>query len=340
MTVAFRAAADISRLLMNIPHPFAFDPTYGQSPEDLLQATLDDPAPSDFDTFWSDLRTRARAVPLGEGIQELPSLNERYRLLLVEYRCYPDYRVGAWAIIPRDLSGVRFGRVVGHGYGGREGPDWEHADPSRAVLFPVVPGFQISGDPRLPFNDSSKHVVHGIEKRETYVLGSCAAAFWSGPDVLATLLPDADLKFHYVGWSFGGGIGTLMLPWEPRYETAEIGEPTFGNHPFRLRHECAGSGEAVRQLWQKRPEIAETLRYFDAVFAARRLTIPVVYACSQFDPAVPPPGQFSVFNAHAGPKRLSPFTSGHIEESLSDRASEQSRHQQNLRELLGSAATG
>ena len=131
-----------------------------------------------------------------------------------------------------------------------------------------------------------------------------------------------------------------MLPWEPRYETAEIGQPTFGNHPFRLRHVCAGSGEAVRRLWLERPEISETLRYFDAVFAARLLTIPAVYACSQFDPSVPPPGQFSVFNAHAGSKRLSPFSSGHFEDPGPDIEQENRLHETNLRELLGPAATG
>ena len=325
---------------MIFSHSFPFDPTYGFTPEALRQYNMQDPTPRNYGKFWSGLREKARSIPLEIVVRELNSPKENYRLLRVDFSSFPDFRIGAWAIIPRDPAAVRWGRVVGHGYGGREGPDWAHAHPSRALLFPVAPGFHISSDPRLPCNDCGRHVIHGIESPETYLLGPCAAALWAAPDVLTALLPGVPLRFHYVGWSFGGGIGTLMLPWEPRYETAEIGQPTFGNHPFRLNHECVGSGEAVRRLWMKRPEIAQTLRYFDAVFAARYLTIPAVYACSQFDPSVPPPGQFSVFNAHAGPKRLSPFTSGHFEENLSDLDAENRVHATNLRELLGPAATG
>jgi len=321
-------------------HPFSFDPTYGYSPSALRDVRMEDPAPEGFEPIWKRRKAASDAVPLELGIEELPSPRPEYRLLLAKYSSFPDYRIGAWAILPRDPSGVQHGRVVAHGYGGRGEPDWAHAHPGRAVLFPVAPGFHISADPRLPLNDSLQHVVHGIESPDTYILGACAAAFWKGPDVLSALLPDVPMRFHYVGWSFGGGIGTLMLPWEPRYETAEIGQPTFGNHPFRFRHECAGSGEAVRRLWLKRPEIAETLRYFDAVFAARLLKIPAVYACSQFDPAVPPPGQFSVYNAHAGPKRLSPFSTGHFEDPGPGIEHENRVHETNLRELIGPAATG
>ncbi|GAB4167195.1 MAG: acetylxylan esterase [Terrimicrobiaceae bacterium] len=323
---------------IRIPHPFPFDPTYGHSPEDLLAVRMDDPAPEDFDPFWRNLREQASTVSLEMAVRELPSPKPEFRLLRVDYTSFPDYRIGAWAILPHDTQAIKFGHVVGHGYGGREAPEWNHAHASRAVIFPVAPGFHISADPRLPLNNAARHVIHGIESPHTYLLGPCAAAFWTAPDILSALLPEISLRYHYVGWSFGGGIGTLMLPWEPRYESAEIGQPTFGNHPFRLRHECAGSGESVRRLWLRRPEIASTLRYFDAVFAARSLNIPAVYACSQFDPSVPPPGQFSVFHAHNGPKRLSRFTSGHFDESVSDLGAETKAHEQNLRELIGEAA--
>lgn len=324
---------------IDIPHPFPFDPTYGHTPEDLLHIRMEDPAPDDFAQFWRTLREKARTPSLDLTVEELPSPHSGYRLLKVHFNSWPDYRIGAWAILPKDLSAVRFGRVVGHGYGGREEPEWNHAHPQRAVLFPLAPGFHLSADPRLPLNDSSRHVTHGIDSPETYILGPCVAAFWRGPEVLSALLPETPLRFHYVGWSFGGGIGALMLPWEPLYETAEIGHPTFGNHPFRLRHQCGGSAEAVRQLWLKRPAISETLRYFESVFAARCLNTPTVYACSQFDPSVPPPGQFSVYHAHAGPKRLSPFTTGHFEESISDLAGETRRHEKNLLDLLGEDAS-
>ena len=46
------------------------------------------------------------------------------------------------------------------------------------------------------------------------------------------------------------------------------------------------------------------LRYFDAAVAAAHIRIPTLVACAVFDPAVPPPGQFAVYNALAGKKEL------------------------------------
>ena len=64
---------------------------------------------------------------------------------------------------------------------------------------------------------------------------------------------------------------------------------------------------------RRQPEITEVLRYFDASVAARHLRIPTLVAAAQFDPAVPPPGQFAVFNALPGPKELVVMEAGHFD---------------------------
>ncbi|MFZ4775289.1 MAG: acetylxylan esterase [Terrimicrobiaceae bacterium] len=324
--------------MSSIPHPFSFDPTYGYSPDQLLSITHADSEPSGFVDFWRELKEKSDHTPLEISTEEVPSPDPAFRLMKVYYTVYPDYRVGAWMICPTDSAGIRFGIVCGHGYGGRDEPEWDQAALDRIVIFPVAPGFQISANSQLPINDSSRHVIHGIDDKETYVLGPCACAFWRAIDVLEAVSPRPLEKFHYCGWSFGGGIGALMLPWEPRFTSAELGQPTFGNHPVRLRSECVGSGEAVRQLHASRPQIARTLAFFDAAIAARYLKIPVVFACATFDPAVPPPGQFSVANAHPGPKRLSIFLTGHFDDAHAGAPYEERLHRENLRELIGPAA--
>ena len=40
---------------MIIPHPFAFDPSYGYTLEELLNVELTEEEPSDFDAFWEAL---------------------------------------------------------------------------------------------------------------------------------------------------------------------------------------------------------------------------------------------------------------------------------------------
>jgi cephalosporin-C deacetylase len=316
-------------------HAFDFDPSFGMPPSALREVRLAETEPEGFGGFWQELYCKSAAVPLELETEELPSDAPGCRLLKVSYRVVPDYRVGAWIYLPEEMP-PRIGVVCGHGYGGRaEGPEPGLAGPDRAVIFPVAPGFHISADDRLPLNDCYGHVVHGIESPETYILGSCAATLWRAVDVLAELCDGLPEQVHYRGWSFGGGMGALMLPWEPRYQTAELGQVTFAHHPFRLRHDCVGSAYAVRQRWLKEPAIESTLRYFEAVFSLRRLTIPTVFACACFDPSVPPPGQWAAANAHPGPKRISEYPTGHFDAPHPQDGPAARVHEQNIRDLLG-----
>ncbi|WOO42697.1 acetylxylan esterase [Rubellicoccus peritrichatus] len=317
-----------------IPHPHDFDPTYGYSFEELLKVPAPETEPSDFVEFWEALYKKAEAVPLNLSIEACDSPYPGYRLLKANYDVYPDYRVGAWVVIPEDSSSAKLGMVVGHGYGGRDAPGEDRIAPDRITIFPVAPGFHISADERLPFNDAGLHVIHGIESKDTYLIGPCCAAYWRAIDVLKEIAPTTIEHFHYAGWSFGGGIGALMLPWEKRFQTAELGQPTFGHHPIRLKCKCVGSGEAVRRLHHTQPEIEASLAYFDSVTASKYIKVPTVFVCSRFDPAVAPPGQFAVANAHPGPKRIAVLTTGHFAYDYPEYASEYAAYDRDIADLL------
>lgn len=70
----------------------------------------------------------------------------------------------------------------------------------------------------------------------------------------------------------------------------------------------------MRRYVQKHPEALEVLRYYDAAVAASYFTVPVFVSCSLFDPAVPPPGQFAIYNAISGvEKELFEEPAGHFE---------------------------
>ncbi len=316
------------------PHEFDFDPTYGHSVPDLQRIRYVDPEPEDFADFWQDLYQKAMDVPLDLKIEEEQSLENGFRCQRVSYRVWPDYRVGAWVIFHEDHPQPDLGVVLGHGYGGREAPDVGFARKDRILIFTIAPGFHISQDSRLPVNDAGKHVVYGIESRESYLLASCAATIWRGVDVLLELTESSVKKFHYHGWSFGGGMGALSVPWEPRFQSAELGHVTFANHPFRLRNECVGSGASVRQYWLKDRSIEETLRYYDAAFSVRHLKIPTLFGCSCFDPAVPPPGQWSAANSHPGPSRATAFPVGHFDYAHPQTAEAEKTHAENLLALM------
>jgi hypothetical protein len=98
---------------------------------------------------------------------ELSSPQPRTRMFAVTFTSLDGMRIGGWLTRPRDEP-VERGVVVGHSYGGREEPDF-HLPFRRAVLiFSCARGISRSACADIPSNPDD-HVLHGIERRETYV---------------------------------------------------------------------------------------------------------------------------------------------------------------------------
>lgn len=308
-------------------HGYPFDPAYGYDLAALLSIARPE-QPADFAVFWGDRYNRARTIKTAPTWRELPSIRPDLRLFEIEFTSVEGFRVGGWLTRPRHEP-VECGAVVGHGYRGRDGPDLDLPLRRTAVLFPCARGLSRSAHSDLPANPDA-HVLHGIEHRERYIHGACAADLvWCAASALLDMFPNAARRLSYLGISFGGGIGALALPWDERFHRAHLNVPSFGHHPLRLTLPCVGSGEAVRNHQRRTGRALETLRYFDAASAASHLKIPVHIAAARFDPAVPPPGQFAIYNALAGPKELFVLAAGHFEHS--GLAAESAR----LRDALG-----
>jgi cephalosporin-C deacetylase len=298
-----------------VQHNFPFDPTYGYDLKSLLSVLAPEP-PDDFLGFWIDIYQRTLACPANiakRPCNDLPDqpVQAAIDVFEIEFDSLGGFRVGGWLTVPRHGRVAR-GIVIGHGYGGRTGPDLWHSTPPAAMLFPCARGFDRSARADLP-NQSDQHVLHGIESRESYIHGLCTADLWAATSALLDLFPDLAGNIHYIGGSFGGGIGAMALPCERRISRAFLDMPSFGNHPLRVTMDCVGSGEAVRLLHARHPEILEVLRYFDAAIASRYISVPVMVSPALFDPAVPPPGQFSIFNAITAPKHLRIRQAAHFE---------------------------
>ena len=292
-------------------HDYPFDPTYGYDLDALLAVAAPEPPP-DFAAFWWDLQARAQATKVEPTLRERPSPQPRLRVFEVAFTSLDGIRIGGWLTRPRDEP-VERGVVVSHGYGGREEPDFHLPFRRAALIFPCARGISRSARADLPSNPDA-HVLHGLTRRETYILGGCAAdTVWCAASALLELFPMAAQSLDYLGISFGGGVGALALPWDERFHRAHLNVPSFGHHPLRLTLPCVGSGEAVRRYQQQTGQALATLRYFDAAVAAQYLQIPMHLAVACFDPAVPPPGQFAIYNALAGRRELFVLQSGHFD---------------------------
>lgn len=282
-------------------HDLPFDPTYGYNLESLLKVPAPE-GPSDFADFWNQTYEKVRAIPLRIERRRIASPDAAHDLFEIEFDSLDGVRIGGWLTVPKDGT-IESGFVGGHGYGGREGPGWDMPGPRPVSIFPCARGFHRSAHSIIPGN-AAQHVLHGIRDRETYSHLGSAADLWCAASALIELYPQAAQNLFYHGASFGGGIGALALPWDPRFKKGFLDVPSFGNHPLRATLPCNGSGESVRQYRANHPEVMEVLAYFDSATAALHTKIPVFVAAALFDPAVPPPGQFAVYNALAGPKEL------------------------------------
>lgn len=298
------------------------DPTYGFGLAEL--ETFDaPPGPDDFAEFWTARHRAARSVDPAPTMR--PSADPAApgtALYDVEFTSTGGVRLGGWLSVPTGRPVMR-GLVVGHGYGGRSVVEETPLLDDAAALYLCARGLPSRGLVRGVPTTGGEHVLHGIADRDSYVHGGCVDDTWCAVGALVRLVPESAARIDYLGGSFGGGIGALAVPWDDRIGAACLSVPSFGNHPVRLTLPCRGSGESIRRLAETRPEIVDVLRYFDAATAATFLRVPTHVALARADPAVPPPGQFAVYNALAGPRERFLLTAGHVE--YPEKAEEQRR---------------
>ena len=296
--------------LLTLKHDYPFDPSYGYSLEDLLTVTAPI-APPDFTDFWRQRYRKALSHHPKPMIQHTGVRHSGFEVYDLSYRSTDDRSIGGWLLVPQAGPVIR-GIIVGHGYGGREGPDYQFSIPGAAFLFPCFRGLSRS---RCDYISElpQYHVLHDIDKPERYIMGGCAEDLWMAVSALLVLFPAIAGNVGYMGISFGGGIGALAFPWDTRVQRIHLNVPSFGHHPLRLQLPTCGSAAAVQSFEQRHGHVLDTLQYYDASISAGYAEQPLHMAAARFDPVVAPPGQFAVYNAWAGEKTLFVLEAGHFD---------------------------
>ena len=273
-----------------IQHDFPFDPTNGLTPEELSRI----PAPQEpagFRDFWEETYSLVMGhTPCWYIEKEIWSPQPDTRIYQIKAKTWDGREIVMWIARPEHSKG---GLVIGQGYGNPAAPA---LDPSLTVCYPCIRGLGHSQCKDSPW-EAPKHVLWGIERKETYILRGAVTDLWTAATVLLDMFPDTKENLNYSGSSMGGGMGALMLPWDNRFHSAYLHVPSFGGNPYRLKYESRGSGEAVRQYILQHPEGREVLAFFDAAISAKYIHIPVILLPALFDPVVAPVGQFSICNA-------------------------------------------
>jgi cephalosporin-C deacetylase len=291
-------------------HSYPFDPSYGNKLESLLEIKPPQ-EPGDFQDFWRVRYEKALQVNPSIELSADGLFHPEFEVNTIVYESTDGFRIGGWLLVPR-FGRPRRGVIVSHGYGGREGPDFDLEVSDAAFLFPCCRGLSRSACHGVSSNPAY-HVLHDIDKPDRYILGGCVEDVWVGVSALLQLFPEIEGHIGYQGTSFGGGIGAMAVAWDSRIRRAAFNVPSFGYQNLRLELPTIGSGAAVSFYQKRHGNVMETLQYYDAALSARYITIPVHVAAALFDPVVAPPGQFAVYNALAGPKELFVASAGHFD---------------------------
>jgi cephalosporin-C deacetylase len=204
----------------NMQHNYAFDPTYGYNLEQLLQVGVP-PEPPDFAEFWQTTYREARQIPLNTKLVKITSPDARFELFEVNYDSLDGLRIGGWLALPVNGE-IRRGVVIGHGYGGRGNLEFQVPVEDAALIWPCARGFHRSACQEIP-DTGAWHVLHGIGARESYSHRGSVADYWGAASVLEEVCPAVRDHLFYLGASFGGGIGAMMLPWDERFQRAYLG---------------------------------------------------------------------------------------------------------------------
>lgn len=297
--------------MAELNHDFSFDPRYGYSTDALLQIKPPE-APVGFADFWRRRYEQAIRIDADFALRDTGKIIDARRVLVFELPSTNDVILGGWILLPIDRDPTR-AFVVTHGYGGRDEPNFDLPFPDALIVFPCLRGMSRSRHPGIP-EDAWRHVLHGIEDPDTYVIGGCVEDVWVTVTAILRFEPRMESRIGYCGESFGGGIGALACPWDHRIARTHLALPTFGHHPIRLQSPCNGSGEAVRRRYLKVGDpLMKTLQWYDAATAATFFQHPTHCAPAAFDPSVPPPGQYAIANALPRPTTLHPLSAGHFE---------------------------
>ena len=288
---------------------YNFDPTYGYSLDQLL-AVKPPKEPKDFDGFWLQRYQQALTINPQPQTKIISEDRQGWRVFEISYLSTDNFPIRGWLMVP--TSGViKRGFIIGHGYGGRDGPDYHLPFNDAALLFPCSRGLALSAHPSISA-EPYWHVLHNINQTDRYILGGCVEDVWLAVTAMLSLFPNLAGHLGYLGISFGGGIGALALAWESRISRGHLNVPSFGHHPLRLRLATNGSAHSVQQYYcTHKKQTLNVLRYYDAALAAKRITLPMHCACAKFDPCVAPPGQFAIYNALPEEKQLFILEAGH-----------------------------
>jgi cephalosporin-C deacetylase-like acetyl esterase len=273
--------------------------------------------PDDFDGFWADTLTSARAHDLAVTATLVDTPLTTLDVYDVTFAGFDGQPVKAWFRTPAGASGPLPAIVQYHGYGGGRGQAtgnllWASAGYAHFEMDTRGQGW--GGNTSDTADDAGSgpqapgFMTRGIGARETYYYRRVFTDAVRAVEATGSLAIVDSARVGIVGTSQGGGIALAVaglvgdlaavvarVPFLCDFPRASV---ITDNMPYReIGIYLATNRHAVAQ-------VHATLSYFDGVNFAKRAIAPLAITAALMDPTCPPSTVFAAYNNYAGPKAI------------------------------------
>ncbi len=278
--------------------------TAGYNPEDIAATTTE---PHDFDNFWTKALEDARKVPLDSRMKLIPEKSTPTRNVYeISFQNEAPgsrmYGILSVPVKPGKYPAVL--EVPGAGirpYGGTNRGDdvitlqmGIHGIPVtlEKEVYDNLNMAALKGYPHFNKNDRDKYYY----KR---VYTGCVRAI----DFIYSLTEFDGNTIGVTGGSQGGALSIVTAALDNRIKFLAAYYPALCDLTGYLDKRAGGWPHNFRDAGPKPGEL-ETVRYYDVVSFARRLTVPGWYSWGYNDNVCPPTSMYGAYNAITAPKEL------------------------------------
>ena len=274
--------------------------------------------PDDFDAFWADVLRQAAAVPLAPAIVPDPlRSSEDVETFQVFYTSLEGVRIAAWYCRPARRAERMPAILLSPGYQ-MDPPIPKEWARKGYVALSVAPRGKLRSLGR--FNPGYPNLLtHNIVDRNTYAYRGFYVDTWRGVDVLLSR-PEVDgSRIGVTGSSQGGGLTITTAAMRPEVRAAAAGAPYLCGFmdAIALTHTYPYEeiNDYLRRHPERRPEVEDTLAYFDGISFADGISCPIIVNIGLQDNVVPPETGYALFDRIGSrDKQLYPYD-GHGHEA-------------------------
>jgi cephalosporin-C deacetylase len=275
----------------------------------------------DFDTFWEETISKAKAVPIDIEMTKYEYPSPYVSVYSIQYNGFDETRIHGWYLVPNFIPKDQLPCLIHyHGFTGNRGTP---ADFMQWVMMGMAVVSVDCRDQSGLTGNSAKYsggysqnvVCKGILYKEEYYFRAVYMDCMKAID-FACAQPEIDQsRIVLEGGSQGGALTMAVCALDPRPCLALADVPS--NSDLQKRVEGAyGSFSSVTEYLKQYPQYTdkafETLSYFDTMNLASRIRCMVLASVGLKDNTCPAKMYFATYNRISSPKeiRMYPFN-GH-----------------------------